>query len=90
VCYPFTDGCQADGGTVGIHSHDGTEGLTKGLSHMQGDVVDAWARVVVSGCASGHSVLYGFSLFHDHFRCSCGETAELTFYLTANFVLFTM
>ena len=80
LLYHLPYGCEHCAGRIraaigGIKiTHDGTEGLTKGLNHMQGDVVDAWARVVVSGCASGHSVLYGFSWFHDLFRCSCGKT----------------
>lgn len=46
-----------------LYGHDGAEGLSQLFCHMQGDVVDAGAGVVVSGCSALHAVVC-LLLFH--------------------------
>ena len=48
----------------GEGTHDGAQHLPEAVCHMQCDVVDAGAGVVMSRCAAGHAVLYGFLLDH--------------------------
>jgi len=62
-----TDGCQGDGGAVGVSAYDSTKGVTQAVGHSNGDVVEAGARVVVGGQAATHVVLSGFSVFHSLF-----------------------
>ena len=61
------DRSQSDGGAVGISTYNRTKGMAHAVCHMQGDVVDAWARVVVREFTAAHVVLSRFPVFHSFF-----------------------
>ena len=61
-------------------AHHSTEGLTKAVCHMQGDVVDARACVVMSRCAACHAVDGRVPLFH--FLFPAGEPLGTLFILS--------
>ena len=80
----LADGCQGDGGAVGIGTYDGAEGLPQAVCHTYGDVVDTGARVVVSDCPAAHAVLCRSSVFHSLFRRA---NRLMLFYFTASFLM---